>query len=454
MSRDQEIALARAAEPPARALASPIDIDIDGELPIEPARAAQILLYVIASLVLLTLAWAAVARIDRVTRGQGRVVTSNQLQEIQYLEGGIVKEILASAGEAVAAGDVLVRLDPTQMNAEFAQGRDGRDLLQARIARLEAEAGLRDLTMPAALEAAAAQAVDNERALFAARAQELNSSLEVEQNKLDQRKRTADDARVAMATSREASTLASQELAMMEKLVAKGIEPQVELLRARQRAASARGELQRAEIAVDRIELEVAEAQSEIDRVRNAFAAAAADELSDAKAELAKLRGELPALEDKVARTDVRAPVAGVINRVLVTTVGGVVQPGETIVELVPSDDALVVEAKIKPSDIGFLHIGQAAKVSVTAYDSAIYGSMDGAVETISADAILDEKTGEYFYSIRVRTEAEALASRQGALRILPGMAAEVSILGAKRSVLSYLFNPITKVGDRAFTEN
>lgn len=429
-------------------------IDIDAELPIEPARAAQILLYLIAGLVVLTLLWAAVARIDRVTRGQGRVITSNQLQEIQYLEGGIVKEILVSAGEEVAAGDVLVRLDPTQMNADFTQGREGRDALEAKVARLEAEATMAPLEFSLALTERAPQIVADEKDLYAARASELATTLEIEQSKFDQRKRTADDARVAMQTAKEAATLASQELAMMEKLVAKGIEPQVELLRARQRSASARGELQRAEIAVDRIELEIAEAQGEIDRVRRTFAAAAADELSAAKTELGRLRGELPALEDRVARTDVRAPVDGVVNRVLVSTVGGVVQSGETIIELVPSDDALVVEAKIKPADIGFLYIGQTAKVSISAYDSSIYGSMDGVLETISADAILDEKTGDYFYSVKVRTDAQALASRKGALRILPGMSADVAILGGKRTVLSYLFNPISKVGDRAFTEN
>jgi len=154
-----------------------------------------------------------------------------------------------------------------------------------------------------------------------------------------------------------------------------------------------------------------------------------------------------------VARTDVRAPVAGVVNRVLVSTVGGVVAPGETLVELVPSEDSLLVEAKIKPSDIGFLHIGQEARVSISAYDSSLYGSLDGFIETISPDAIEDENTGERFYNITVRTTAESLKSNRGDLKILPGMAAEVAILNGKRSVLAYLIRPMSVMSEKALRD-
>ncbi len=154
-----------------------------------------------------------------------------------------------------------------------------------------------------------------------------------------------------------------------------------------------------------------------------------------------------------MARTDVRAPVAGVVNRVLVSTVGGVVAPGETLVELVPSEDSLLVEAKIKPSDIGFLHIGQEARVSISAYDSSLYGSLDGFIETISPDAIEDENTGERFYNITVRTTAESLKSNRGDLKILPGMAAEVAILNGKRSVLAYLIRPMSVMSEKALRD-
>ena len=428
-------------------------IGIDEAMPIEPAKAAQYLLYIIAGFVVVTLVWASLAKLDRVTRGQGWVVTSNQLQELQYLEGGIVKEILVSAGDRVAAGDVLVKLDPTQMNVAFLQGQEGYNILAARIARLEAEASLTPVQFPSELAKAAPRAVSNELQLYDARSAELAASLEIEEKKLDQRRNALDDARVALATTQEAYTLAAEEHRIMQHLVSKGIEPQVELLRARQRDAAARGDVQRAEIAVSRIELEIGEAAGEIDRIRKTFSAAAVDELNKAKAELEELKGELPALQDKVARTDVRAPVAGVINRVLVATIGGVVSPGETIVELVPSEDTLLVEAKIKPADIGFLRIGQDARVSITAYDSSVYGSLDGVIETISPDAIEEEKTGERFYNISVRTDVEALKSRRGDLQILPGMAAEVAVLNGKRSVLAYIVKPIATMSDKALRD-
>ncbi|PQA88542.1 HlyD family type I secretion periplasmic adaptor subunit [Hyphococcus luteus] len=428
-------------------------IDVDDEMPIEPAKAAQYLLYLIAAFVIVTLTWASLAKLDRVTRGQGWVVTSNQLQELQYLEGGIVEDILVSAGDKVEAGDILVKLDPTQMNVKFAQGQDGYNALSAKIARLEAEAAMEPLEFPEALVKAAPQAVANERQLYEARAAELDASLEIEEKKLDQRKRALEDARVSYETAKEAAALAAEEHKIMETLVGKGIEPQVELLRARQRDASARGEMQRAEIAVRRIQLEIGEAEGEVQRIRKTFAAKAADELNETKGDLEDLKGELPALRDKVARTDVRAPVAGVVNRVLVSTIGGVVSPGETIVELVPSEDTLLVEAKIKPSDIGFLHIGQEARVSISAYDSSVYGQLDGVIENISPDAIEDEKTGERFYNITVRTTAEKIKSNRGDLQILPGMAAEVAVLNGKRSVLAYIVKPMNVVSQKALRD-
>lgn len=429
------------------------DEDVDEAMPIEPAKAAQYLLYAVAGLFITAFVWASVAKLDRVTRGQGKVVTSNQLQKIQYLEGGIVSEILVSAGDKVSAGQVLVKVDPTQMNVEYTQGQEEFYLLAARIARLEAESTSAPVSFPEELILSAPRVVANERALHEARLAEINAAISVEQNKYEQKREAHEDAKVSFETSKEAFSFADQELKMMQSLVAKGIEPKVELLRARQREAAARGEMQRAEIAVKRSAFEMNEAAGETDRVRKTFAAAAADELNKAKAELEELKGALPALQDKVARTEVRAPVDGIINRVLVSTIGGVVAPGETIVELVPSEEALIVEARIKPADIGFLRIGQPAKVSITAYDATVYGALKGAIETISPDAIEDEKTGESFYTITVRTEAERLKSKRGDFGILPGMAAEVAVLNGKRTVLGYIMKPLADVGDKALRD-
>ncbi|MEQ8177300.1 MAG: HlyD family type I secretion periplasmic adaptor subunit [Amphiplicatus sp.] len=429
------------------------DLAIDDALPIEPAKAAKILLYVIAGLFVLAFVWAATARLDRVTRGQGRVVPSNQLQEVQYLEGGIVKEILVKAGQQVKAGEILVRLDPTQFNAEFAQGREGFNLAAARVRRLSAEAEQKDLAFSEELLSAAPDVAADERSLYEARMAELNASLEVEGSKLAQRKQSLEDAKVARDYAQQSLDLASEELAMMKPLVAKGIEPQIELLRTRQRESTARGEVHRAEIAVERAAAEVAEAENEMIRIRRTFTANVADELSKAKAEYGELSGGLPAIRDKVERTEVRAPIDGVVNRVLVSTIGGVVQPGETIVEIVPSEDSMVVEARIKQDDIGFLSIGQAARVKLSAYDSGVYGALDAKIESISADAIEDEKTGDRYYLIKVRTDQNVIRTKGGDLQILPGMGAEVDILNGKRTVLAYILKPLVEVQNKALRE-
>jgi adhesin transport system membrane fusion protein len=413
---------------------------LDAELPVEPARAAELMLYAISALCLIAFLWSATARLDRVTRGDGRVVPSSHLQEVQYLEGGIIKEILVKAGDRVSKGEVMVRLDPTQMNAQFSGGREGYHLLAARIARLEAETNNAALAFDADLAKQAPAIVAQERALYEQRRKEFDSALSIEIGKRD-------DATAAFDAASSTAALANQELAIVGPLAAKGIEPKIELLRARQRAAAADSEKSRAEIAVKN-------AQSEVDRLMQAFRATAGDELAKARSEMAAISGNLPALRDKVARTEVRAPIEGVVNRVLVATIGGVVQPGQTIVEVVPAGDTPLIEAKIKQSDIGFLHIGQEARVNISAYDSSVYGSLTGEIEQISADAIVDEKTGDRHFLIKVRTKDGALKTKKGSLPILPGMAAEVNVLNGKRTVLAYMLKPIAEVSNKALKEN
>jgi adhesin transport system membrane fusion protein len=414
--------------------------DIDDELPVEPAKAAQYLLYVVAALVVTTLVWAAVAKLDRVTRGEGRVVPSNHLQEVQYLEGGIINEIRVRAGDKVAKGDVLVRVDPTQMNAQFSQGQDGYHILAARIVRLEAEAAGEELTFPEAMVAAAPQIVADERDFFQAREQEFLAAAAVERGKLD-------DARASFDYASRAYSLAAQEYSMIKPLVDKGIEPEIELVRARQRMASAEGDKQRAGIAVKN-------AESEIARIEKTMRAQAADELAKARTEMAGVSGQLPALRDKVDRTEVRAPIDGVVNRVLVSTLGGVVQPGQTIIEIVPEGETPLIEAKIKPADIGFLHVGQAARVKITAYDSSVYGTLPGVIEAISADAIEDPNNGQRHFLVTVRTGESALKAQGRTLPIMPGMAAQVDVLNGKRTVLAYMLKPIAEIGGNALRED
>ena len=407
---------------------------------IEPSRAANILLYTIAAFIGLFVLWAALAKVDEVSRAQGRVIPSRQLQVMSNLEGGIVREILVRQGEKVVAGQPLLRLDATQFSAQFTKEQEGYNALVARITRLQAEVDGTAPRFPPGLVETSPALVAAERSLYEARQSELAAQLAVANAQLEQ-------ARSSVATKAQAKSLADRELTLIEPLVEKGIEPQVALLRAQSAASQAAGEYRGAQSAVN-------EAASELRSVREQFRAKAFDDLTAAKAELAGMGRELPALQDRVTRTVLKAPISGTVNRVLVNTVGGVVKPGEPLVEIVPSDDTLVIEARVAPADIAFIHPGQKAQVKLTAYDYSIYGSLVGEVARISPDAVLtDEQTGETHYLVRVRTEGKLEDANGRPLAITPGMVAEVDFLGEKRSILSYILSPIERVGTKALRE-
>jgi adhesin transport system membrane fusion protein len=407
---------------------------------LKPNRAANLLLWVIAAFVVIFVAWAALARVDEVSRAQGRVVPSRQLQVVSNLEGGIVREILVRQGEKVAAGQPLLRLDATQFSAQFSREQEGYNALVARITRLQAEVDGTAPAFPPGLITTSPALVAAERSLYQARQSELSAALSSARSQLDQ-------AQTMVSTRQQAKSLADRELALIGPLVEKGIEPQIELLRAQSAASQAGGEYRGAQSAA-------AQAASEMRSVREQFRAKSVDDLTAAKAELAGMGRELPALQDRVTRAELKAPISGTVNRVLVATVGGVVKPGEPLVEIVPSDDALVVEARVAPADIAFVHPGQKAQVKLTAYDYSIYGALDGEVERISPDAVVtDERTGETHYLVRVRTEDRLSDAAGRPLTITPGMVAEIDLLGEKRSILSYILSPIERVGSRAMRE-
>lgn len=420
---------------------------------LQPARAANLLLWVIAAFVVVAVAWAALARIDTVTRGQGRVIPSLQLQRVAHLEGGIVREILVRQGARVARGQLLILLDTTQSAADLGRGSVGRDAQAARLTRLTAEAaGLAPVFDPA-VAAAAPDQVAAERALWRARRIELDAALSVARARLTQAERAEVEAASDAATRAAARGYAVRDLAMIAPLVDKGIEPLAEKLRAEAALAQAEGLARTATAARARAAAAVREAREDMRAVAERFRAQTATDLAATRAEFAGSGQALPALADRMARTRVTAPIAGTVNRVLVNTVGGIVRPGEPLVEIVPADDTLVVETRVAPKDIGFIRPGQAATIKVTAYDSAIYGNLKGTVERISPDAVVDEAARESFYMVRVRTRDMMRDASGRPLPIVPGMIAEVDVLGNPRSVLSYLLTPLERVRDSALRE-
>jgi adhesin transport system membrane fusion protein len=420
---------------------------------IRPRTASNVLLWVVAIFFVAFFTWAALTELDRTVRGQGRVIANSQLQTISNLEGGVVEAIMVRVGQVVKAGEALVRLDRTASGAELGSGEASANALMVKIARLQAEVTGRPPVYPPVRDPGALNQMRIEQALHASRMAELGSLVAAHEARIHQAGRAVAEAQAmyqAKVTAREAR---ADELAMMRRLVAKGIEPRLSLMQAESNWSIAVSEATAASAAISRARSAVAEAQSTLAQQRQDWRSLAATELATAQAELGARRPTLPALAERVARTEVRTPLAGRVNRVLVTTVGAAVGPGAPLVEIVPSEESLLIEIQVRPQDIAFVRMGQKAKVGITAYDPSIYGSMEGVVVAMSPDAVVNEKTGESFYTVQVRTKAKGLVRNGRALPIATGMVADVSLLGDKRTILDYILSPITKLKENALRE-
>jgi adhesin transport system membrane fusion protein len=296
----------------------------------------------------------------------------------------------------------------------------------------------------------APEIVEQERALYESRRAELDATIGVAKQQSSQRSQELISVRAKREQASQSFTLTARELELTKPLAKTGAVSDVELLRLERDVARYRGERDSANSDIPRLESSVAEANRKIQEVELSFRNTARSELSEANAKLSALSEGSTALEDRVKQTEIRSPVNGTVKQLKVNTVGGVVQPGRDVIELVPSDDALLLEARILPRDIAFLRPGQKALVKFTAYDYAIYGGLDANLELISADSVVDEK-GNAFFLVRVRTLSPPIGAQK--LPIIPGMVAEVDILTGKKSVLSYLLKPILRAQSRALTE-
>jgi membrane fusion protein, adhesin transport system len=423
---------------------------------LKPRAASNMLLWLIATFVIIFFLWAGFTRIDRTVRGQGRVIPSSQLQVISNLEGGVVQDILVHGGQRVRAGDVLIRLDRTATGSEAGSGEATVSALNVKIARLQAEVLDREPAYPAAADPLAADQIRIEQSLHASRLANLQGLIGAATARIGQAERAVNEAESNYQARVAAYQERRSEAALLRPLVERGIEPRLSLIQAESAADVARGEMEAASATIARSRSAVAEARSQLAQQHQEWRAQAATDLATAQAEMASRQRALPALEDRAARTVLRAPVAGRVNRVLVTTRGGSVRAGEPLVEIVPSEDSLLIEARIKPADIAYVRIGQPARVAITAYDRAVFGMLDGTVVSISPDAITEERsqTGETYYLVRVRTTTHALHDPFGrTMPIGPGMVAEVDLLGEKRTILQYIMTPITRMGETAFRE-
>ncbi len=401
------------------------------------------------------LIWAHYAVLDEVTRGEGTVIPSSKTQVIQNLEGGILAEVLVREGDIVEKGDILVRIDNTAAQANFRDLQSQYFVLLASIARMEAELESRELVMPEEVLQEAPAAAANQTALFRLRQDQLRAQIRVLQSQAAQRKQEIKEMRSRSHQLQRSLDLAQQELAITQPLVNKGVLPRLDLIRIQREMTELEGERSSIRLAIPRLVTAVAEAEQRIEELVLATKAEVSNELNQARAEFNSVTETLFAGKDRVVRTEVRSLVRGTIKDIKHNTVGGVIRPGEDILEIVPLDDTLLIEAKIRPADIAFLRPGQEATVKITAYDFSIYGGLTAKLERISADTIRDDEDqrGERFYRAYLRTDRNYLVRRGEELPIIPGMTATVEILTGKKSVLDYVLKPILKARDRALTE-
>ncbi|MDR6960715.1 adhesin transport system membrane fusion protein [Pseudomonas brassicacearum] len=397
--------------------------------------------------------WANFAVLDEVTKGDGKAIPSSKIQKIQNLEGGIVAELFVKEGQIVEAGAPLIRLDDTRFVSNVGETEADRQAMLLRVERLSAEVDDRPLNFPADVLKAVPRQAASEESLYLSRRQQLHDEIGGLQEQLIQRQQELREFISKQAQYRSGLALQRQEINMSEPLVAQGAVSPVEVLRLKRAEVETRGQLDATTLAIPRAESAIKEVQRKIDETRGKFRSEALTQLNEARTDLNKAQATGKALEDRVSRTLVTSPVRGIVNKLLVNTIGGVIQPGSDLVEIVPLDDTILVEAKIRPQDIAFLHPGQDATVKFTAYDYTIYGGLKAKLEQIGADTITDEDKKTTYYIIKLRTERSHLGTDEKPLLIIPGMVASVDIITGKKTVLSYLLKPIIKARSEALHE-
>ncbi len=411
---------------------------------------AQAIVRAAVLMVVVLLVWASLAHVQEVTRGEGKVIPSKQLQIVQSLDGGVVSEILVREGQVVDAGQLLLKIDETRATSGVRESAAQGFALRARQARLRALAEGSAFVAPAMRnEAEEGRILAEERSLYDAKMNELRNLLGINQQQLAQRQQELGEMRARKSSADRSLELNQQELTKTRPLLATGAVSEVDILRLDREVSRSRGESEQAAAQISRVQAAIGEAQRKSQETELAFRNEARRDLAEVMGKLNALNEGAVALTDRVDKAQVKSPVRGRIQRLFANTVGGVVQPGKDIVEIVPLDDNLVLEAKVAPRDIAFIRPDQAATVKFTAYDFSIYGGLEAKVENISPDTIVDER-GNAFYLVRVRTTQPNFSAK---MPIIPGMTAEVDILTGNKTVMSYLLKPVLKGKAYALSE-
>ncbi len=426
--------------------------DIRASLLAQSPRGGRAIIWVVLVLFVVFMVWAALSEIEQVTRGIGKVVPSTQVQIVQNLEGGILSEILVDVGELVKKDQLLLRIDETRFSSSFKQNRGKYLAYKAKAARLLAEANGTAFEVPQEVMDESPGIGLREQELYESRKRELESTMNILKEQISQRRHELKELTTKLEELTRTYALLQKELELTRPLIAQGAVSEVEVLHLERQASQMQGDIATIKETIPKAKSRLQEAQLAMHENELAFSNKAKSELNQVLSDLEEVSATAIALKDRLRRTNVRSPVTGTINRLLVNTVGGVIQPGMNLVEIVPLEDTLVIEARIKPSDIAFLRPDQKAKVKFTAYDFTIYGGLDARLEQISADSFTDER-GNSYYLVRLRTNRNYLGPESDPLPIIPGMIATVDILTGKKTILAYLLKPVLRAKYMALRE-
>jgi membrane fusion protein, adhesin transport system len=426
--------------------------DIRTTILVQSPKGGRAIVWLTLLLVACFVYWIAVAEVEEVTRGNGKVIPSSQVQIVQNLEGGILAETYINIGDIVQKGQLLMRLDSTRFSAPYEEYRSKYLVLLAQAARLKAETTGSDILVPEEVLAERPEIAEREQQLFTSRKRELDTRIAILGEQVKQRQQELVELRAKEKELVRTYRFLQREVEMTGPLVAQGAVSEVEYLRLQREESRLSGDIAAVQAGIPRSESALQESRQLIDRERLAFMNQAKQEYNQIQGQLEGLLAAASALVDRLDRTSVRSPVYGTIKQILVNTVGGVVQPGMNLVEIVPLEDSLLIEAQIKPADIAFLTPKQRAMVKFTAYDFTIYGGLEAELEQISADSTTDER-GNSYYLVRLRTKQNYLQGKTGNMPIIPGMVTVVDIVTGKKTILSYLLKPVLRAKQMALRE-
>ncbi|WP_019615564.1 HlyD family type I secretion periplasmic adaptor subunit [Psychromonas ossibalaenae] len=445
--------------------------DVYGAILTQTPSIHRLTIWSLAALVTCFIVWAYYAELDRVTRGEGKVIPSTQIQVIQSLDGGILQELYVKEGMQVKKGQSLARIDDTRFRSDMAQQNKEVDALRSDIIRLRTELSSilvadvpnwqlqikikkESLNFPADLKETAQKLVLRQQDEYNGRLNNLENQVAIQAQQIKQRQQEVKELDSKIITLQTSLKLANRELKLTRPLAVKNIVPEVELLKLERSVNDIKGELTGLRLLKPKLRSAFDEAVLKRREAVLNYRTDARAQLNELQSKFSRITEAQVGVKDKVTKALITSPVVGTIKTVHITTLGGVVQPGQVLLEIVPTDDKLLIEAKIIPKDIAFIHLGLPAMVKITAYDFTRYGGLEGVVEHISADTTQDEE-GNSFYIIRVRTNESSMHSKDKEdMPIIPGMMTSVDVMISKRTVLEYILNPILRAKEMALREH